>query len=269
VSGVAVAVAAGIGAGSSPAAPTSSCAASASAQLAAWSPDTQAAIAYARTRHGDISFAVRANARAWGYRSQHVVVTASVLKAMLLVAYLDLPAVRDRALTRVDTALLTPMIRRSDNTAATIVRNIVGDGRLVALAHRVGMRSFRPAAVWGLSKTTAYDQALFFLRIDAYIAPRHRGFALGQLASIVPAQRWGIGRVPLPGWSLYFKGGWGSGTGRVDHQVALLVRGCSRVSLAVMTMNDGTHAYGKQTLYGVAVRLLAHLPRYAVSTPTR
>jgi len=263
----ALSIAVGIGASPSPAAPVDACSATAAAQLAAWSPDTAAAIAYAHRRRGDISFAVRASGRAWGYRSHHVVVTASVLKAMLLVAYLDLPSVRNRALAHADTALLTPMIRRSDNTAATLVRGIVGDQRLVALARRVGMRNFRPAAIWGLSQTTAYDQALFFLRIDAYIAPRHRGYALGQLASIIPAQRWGIGRVPVPGWSLYFKGGWGSGTGRVDHQVALLVHGCSRVSVAVMTMNDGTHAYGKQTLYGVAVRLLAHLPRYAMTAP--
>ena len=139
---------------------------------------------------------------------------------------------------------------------------IVGARRLVALARRVGMRNFRPAAIWGLSQTSAYDQALYFLRIDALIAPRHRSWALGQLASIIPPQRWGIGRVPLAGWARYFKGGWGSGTGRVDNQVALLVHGCSRVSVAVMTMNDGTHAYGKQTLYGVFVRLLAGLPRY-------
>jgi len=154
------------------------------------------------------------------------------------------------------------MIRRSDNTAATRVVAIVGDGRLVALARRVGMRNFRPESIWGLSQTSADDQARYFLRIDSYIAPMHRGWALGQLASIIRAQRWGIGRVPLAGWSLYFKGGWGSGTGRVDNQVALLVHGCSRVSVAVMTMDDGTHAYGKQTLYGVMVRLLARLPRY-------
>jgi len=243
------------------------CAGPVAARLANWTPDTSAAIAYAHRRHGDISFAVRTGTRLWGYRSHHVVVTASVLKAMLLVAYLDLPSVRGRALTRADTGLLGPMIRRSDNAAATRVLAIVGDGRLVALARRVGMRSFRPAAIWGLSQTTAWDQSLYFLRIDAFIVPRHRSYALAQLASIVPAQRWGIGRVPLTGWSLYFKGGWGSGTGRVDSQVALLASGCSRVSVAVMTMDDGTHAYGKQTLYGVAVRLLAGLPRVRPALP--
>jgi Beta-lactamase enzyme family len=248
--------------GQSSAVSVSPCAKGGAAQIAAWRPDMAAVIAYARTRRGDISFAVRTNQHFWGYRDQHVVATASVLKAMLLVAYLELPSVRNRHLTGADTALLAPMIRVSDNTAATAVRNIVGDGRLVALARAVGMRHFRTNPVWGLSETTAFDQTKFFLHIERYIALRHRSYALRLLASIVPSQRWGIGRIALPGWAVYFKGGWGSGTGAVDHQVVLVVHGCSRVSLAVMTIGDGTHAYGKQTLYGVAVRLVDRLPRF-------
>ena len=80
------------------------------------------------------------------------------------------------------------------------------------------------------------------------------------LASITPSQRWGIGEVAPKGWKLYFKGGWGSGTGLIDHQVALLVRGCARASIAVLTMYDGSHAYGKQTLRGMFERLLRGLP---------
>ena len=41
--------------------------------------------------------------------------------------------------------------------------------------------------------------------------------------------------MPLPA-GRYFKGGWGSGTGRVDNQVALLVKGDERVSVAVLTV---------------------------------
>ena len=37
----------------------------------------------------------------------------------------------------------------------------------------------------------------------------------------------------------------------IDSQVALLERGCARVSLAVLTMYDGSHPYGKETLRGV------------------
>jgi hypothetical protein len=77
----------------------------------------------------------------------------------------------------------------------------------------------------------------------------------------VPWERWGIGEVELPGWKLYFKGGWGYGTGLLDHQVALLIRGCARVSIAVLTMYDGSHDYGKATLHGIFRRLLFGFPK--------
>ena len=59
--------------------------------------------------------------------------------------------------------------------------------------------------------------------------------AMHLLSSIVPSQRWGIAQVRPAGWALYFKGGWGSGSGAVDHQVALLRRGRRRVSVAILT----------------------------------
>jgi len=226
-----------------------------------WHPDMQAARAYARSRRGDIAFAVRTDVTFHGYRASHQEWSASVLKAMLLVAYLNRPSVRDRDLRAADRALLSPMITRSDNDAATAVDHIVGDAGLARLAHRVGMRRFVPVPFpWGESRITAADQTRFFLHIDRFVPPRHRAYALHLLASITPSQRWGIGRVAPRGWRLYFKGGWGSGTGLIDHQVALLTRGCARVSVAVLTMDDGTHAYGKATLAGLFRRLLKGLP---------
>ena len=50
--------------------------------------------------------------------------------------------------------------------------------------------------------------------------PRHRAYAMRLLASITPSQRWGIGEVAPKGWKLYFKGGWGYGTGLMDHERA-------------------------------------------------
>jgi hypothetical protein len=81
------------------------------------------------------------------------------------------------------------------------------------------------------------------------------------LSHIVRPQRWGVGRVPHPGWALYFKGGWGSGSGRVDHQVALLERGGRRIAVAVFTQFDPDHRYGKRTLHGVFARLLYGLAK--------
>jgi beta-lactamase class A len=229
------------------------------ARVYRWRPHMHAAEVYALRRHGIISFAVRTSSREYGWRAGRIFPSASVLKAMLLVAYLREPYVRDRPLRHSDRALLTPMIRRSDNDAATAIRARIGNGALVHLAHVVGMTRFRPAAIWGLSQITARDQTRFFLRIDRYLPPRHRAYGLRLLRTVVPSQRWGIGRVTPPGWTVYFKGGWGSGTGRVDHQVALLRRGDERVAVAVLTLADGSHAAGKETLRGMFARLLKGL----------
>ena len=179
---------------------------------------------------------------------------------MLLVAYLDRPSVASRPLNGYDGSLLRPMIEFSDNNAASTVVGIVGDGGLLALAHRVGMKHFATDPIWGKTRITADDQTKFLYNIDHYVVARHRAFAMHLLASVTPSQRWGIGEIPPAHWSLYFKGGWGSGTGLLDHQVVLLTRGCTRTSLAVLTMFDGSHQYGKDTLRGIFSRLLRGFP---------
>jgi hypothetical protein len=225
-----------------------------------WQPDVAAAISYASHRRGHIAFAVRTSSGHWGWHATQTFPSASVLKAMLLVAYLDLPSVRSRGLGPADRELLAPMIQRSDNAAAGRVLGIVGPGRLHALARRAGMRRFTPVTgIWGLSRIDAADQTRFFLHVDELVAPRHSAYAMHLLNTITPAQRWGIARVKPYGWRLYFKGGWGSGTGWVDHQVALLTNGDERVSVAILTYLDGSHAYGKETLRGIAARLLSRL----------
>jgi len=204
---------------------------------------------------------VRTEHRFYGYRPDHVEWSASVVKAMLMVAYLDQRSVAGRPLNGYDRSLLVPMITRSDDNAATAVLAIVGTSGLSRLAARVGMTRFRPVdQPWGTTQITARDQTRFFLHLDSYLPPRHRTYAKHLLASIVPSQRWGVGEVAPRGWKLYFKGGWGSGTGLLDHQVVLLQRGCARASLAVLTMYEGSHGYGKATLRGIFARLLRGFP---------
>jgi hypothetical protein len=225
-----------------------------------WHPHMLAAIGYTDTRAGDVAFAVRTDHRFYGYRPDHDEWSASVVKAMLMVAYLNEPGIKGRNLNAHDRQLLTPMITESDNDDAQIVFDTVGQGALKALAGRVGMTHFATSPIWGETEVTAAAQTRFFLHIDSFIPARHRAYAMSLLAGIVPSQRWGIGDVAPKGWRLYFKGGWGYGTGLLDHQVALLVRGCARVSIAVLTMHDGSHAYGKDTLKGIFTRLLRGLP---------
>jgi hypothetical protein len=226
------------------------------ASAQAWTPHIARAAKWAGARQGSVTFAVRTEGRLWGRGVDRQVPSASVFKAMLLVTYLRRPDVRDRELAGGDRALLRPMIRRSDNAAATRVRNIVGNAAVVRLARRAGMTRFAIAEVWGLSRITARDQTRFFLRIERLLPKRHRAYALKLLRTIVPSQRWGMAQVIPAGWTLYFKGGWGSGTGAVDHQVGLLARGEDRVAIAVLTVSSPSHDYGKATLRGVSRRLL-------------
>jgi beta-lactamase class A len=227
------------------------------AEAQAWEPDVAGAAAWAAKRQGTVTFAVRTHDRLWGQGLDQQFAMASVMKAMLMTVYLR--RIDDRPLDSGDRALLRPMIRRSDNATATQIRNIVGNGALVRLARRAGMTRFSVHAIWGLSLTTVRDQTLLFLRLQELLPERHRAYALRLLQNIVPSQRWGMGQTIPDGWTLHFKGGWGSGTGAVDHQVGLLRRGEDRVTIAVMTVNNPSHAYGKATLEGVSRRLLRGL----------
>ncbi len=236
---------------------------------AAWSPDVKAALRYVHHRKGEVRFAVRTEHRLWGYRRTDAVHSLSVVKALLLVAYLDDARVRGRPLRADDRRLIDPMIRRSDNAAATRVLTYVGAGHVRATARRVGMRRFRLVdGLWGASRIDASDQTRFFLHFEAYVVARHRATALHLLRTIVVAQRWGVARVRPNGWRLYFKGGWGAGHDVVDHQVALLRAGAYRVAVAVLTTSNPDHAYGRQTLRGVFARLLRGLAARPVLTPT-
>jgi beta-lactamase class A len=230
-----------------------------------WKPNVAAARRYARRRAGKIDFdVIDTQGREYGYHPTRTSPMASTFKVMLLATYLRRPSVAHRRLNRFDRRLLVPMIRRSDNVAATRVRNIDGAGPIRRLARAAHMHRFSLNPVWGLSRTSPRDQARFMDHFDRFVPSRHRAFALHQLAHIVPSQRWGIGRLHLPaGWRLYFKGGWATGTGRVDHQIAFLQAGRQRVALAIYTEFDPNHGYGKQTLQGIAGRLLHGLPAVA------
>jgi beta-lactamase class A len=189
---------------------------------------------------------------------------------MLLVAYLRRGDVRRRALRADERALLDPMVRRSDNDAASTIHARVGLAALSALGRRVGMRQFVPHPVWGGSTITADDQARLFLRIDRLVPRRHRAYAMGLLRGIVPEQRWGIAAAVPVGWEIAFKGGWGRGvTRQVDHQVALLTNDGLRVSVAVLTGDNPSDAYGAATQEGVARRLLRGLSGRVVGTVVR
>lgn len=231
-----------------------------------WKRHVRQAQRFARQREGTVSFAaVDERGRIHAKHGLRRFDSASVIKVMLMVAYLNEPDVRDRRLRDADHDLLRPMITRSDNATAQRVYEKVGNAGLNRLARRADMRRFTPNAVWGLSQITARDQAWFMYRIKRFIPDRHVGYALGLLRHIVPSQRWGIPRVAPRHWIVNFKGGFvpdgSTGLWKIN-QVALLHRAPRRrLAVAVLTRGNPTAAYGHHTVRGVAKRLLRHYNR--------
>jgi Beta-lactamase enzyme family len=223
-----------------------------------WGARVADAADFARGRGGSVSFAVvdeRRRLRGFGANARYS--SASLVKAMLLVAYLNQRGVKGRRLHRADRRLLGPMIRVSDNDAASAIYERIGSGALVRLAHRAGMTHFEANPVWGGCQVTARDQARFFYRLRSLLPKRHRSYALGLLARIVATQRWGIPRASPPGWRVHFKGGWfGDDGGWRVHQAALLRHERRRISVAVLSSGGPTFGYGAATVEGVAARLL-------------
>jgi hypothetical protein len=196
--------------------------------------------------HGDLS----------GFQPHRRYVTASVVKAMLLVARLrqlgnHLPSASDRA-------VLEPMIEVSDNDAADAAYGWVGDGGLLAVGKRAHMHDLIvPGGHWGNVQFSAADQARFFFQIDRLVPPRSRSYARKLLSSIVSYQRWGFTRYSLRrGWHTFFKGGWRTtGLGSLVHEAALFERRGRRFSMVVLTDGNPSHDYGTETLRGVAARI--------------
>jgi hypothetical protein len=232
----------------------------------AWKPAWNSAIKYAKHRRGIIGFALRTQKLDYGWHARTTMPSASVFKAMALVAYLNHPDVRDRKLNSHDKNLLRPMITHSSDKAADSVFRYVGAGRIRAVAKRVPMYRFHlNTKIWGRSSIDAADQARFMLQIDDLIPERHRAYALYLLSHITHSQRWGIFKVTPKGWKAHAKAGWGLGTGWVDHQVVLLTKGKMRVSIAVLQRKLGNshsaHIYGLNTLKGIFARMLKGLDK--------
>jgi len=223
---------------------------SASAMRTAWR--------FARRRVGQVSLAVLDTAgRLRGRDAARRYVSASVVKAMLLVAELRRLERKRLGVDPATADLLRAMITRSDNAAADSIYLRVRDARLFALARSARMRRFTIAGYWANAQITAADLARFFSRLRKLLPRRHRRMGLGLLASVISEQRWGLPRAAPAGWTVYFKGGWrATDRGQLVHQAAWLNDGNRELAIAVLTDAQPSRRYGIHTVRGIANRLL-------------
>lgn len=216
--------------------------------------------AYLGRRKGRTAFAlIDSQGRLSGVNVHRTFFTASVVKAMLLVAYLRrLAAHGQREVDVRSNSFLYPMIHVSDNDAATRCWAIVGDRGLYALAGAAHMTDFSVSGLWGGALLSPADQARFFFEMDSLI-PRHFvWYARWLLSTIDPSQSWAIPAVARPlGYRVFFKdGSEPTASGQLVHQVARLESPGLTFSLAVMTDGDPTMRYGIATIAGVTRALL-------------
>jgi hypothetical protein len=222
-------------------------------------PRVGAAGSYLSGRAGRTAFAVvDSEGRISGRGVHSTFVSASVVKAMLLVAYLRRLAHEGRPLDAGSRRLLHPMIHVSSNSAATAVWERVGNPALYRLARAAHMTDFSVLGGWASSHISPADQARFFFELDSLLPRRFRSYAHHLLAGIVDYESWGVPKVARArGWHVLFKGGWrGTELGRLVHQAAQLHRGPTRFGIAVMTDGDPSMGYGIATIEGVTRRLL-------------
>jgi hypothetical protein len=215
--------------------------------------------AWLAQRTGFLSMAViDSSGHLHGWNDTRPFISASVPKAMMMVAYLRSHA----TITASMQGVITKMIEYSDNDCADIVYAALGgDDALEQLAQLAHMTHFSAdVGFWGNCSIDAADQARFFYRMDRLIPKAHRAFARSILSHVVRFP-YGIPEVARPlGWHVFFKGGWRTGLHgpRLIHQVARLERGGMTISIAILTDGELTDDYGEQTLDGVTQRLLAN-----------
>ena len=210
--------------------------------------------AIARERGGLVSFAAIGPAgRTLGYDEDRRYVSASVVKAMLLVAELRRLRREDAAIDAATADLLRAMITYSDNDAADAIYYRVGDAGLHEVAEQAGMSRFQVYGYWANAQLTAADMARFMWRLEELLDLPGGELGSEVLADIVDSQRWGLPQALPEGAEIRFKGGWRSTElGQLVHQAGLIELKGRRYALAVMTDAQPSmdHATGTIRLIG-------------------
>jgi D-alanyl-D-alanine dipeptidase len=212
------------------------------------------------------SFAlIDSRGRLHGFQARRRYASASIVKVMLLVAYLR--RLDGRMPPPADRELLHTMIVLSGNKVASIIQGKVGAAALWEVARDAGMRDFSVSGGWGSSLISAADQARFIRRFDRMIPAGTRDYARRLMSSIDRRQRWGFPRPALDlGFDAFFKIGWrGTAAGRLVHAAGLFERDGERVSLVVLTDGNPSHDFGTDTIRGAAERAFRGVPRAAAS----
>ena len=228
-----------------------------------------AARCFAQGREGTVAFAVLdSEGRLRGLEADRSFLSASLVKVMLLLAYLDRVESAGASVSPEGRAMLEPMIEASDNAAASQVYGLVGADGLEEVARRADMTRFTASPAWGDSTITAGDYARLFGELDRLAGGDRRDYVRHLLSNITPEQSWGFRRArAIAGKSSSRAAGRPTTSGQLVHQAALVEHGDERLAVTVLSDGNPSFDYGVETVEGVARRLLDRGGREAGDDP--
>lgn len=174
---------------------------------------------------------------AYDYNAGRSFTVASSIKVPIMLAFLAQLEARHREPTNAQLELLTDMIERSDNDAATTLYAAIGTvAGLDAFMKSVGIGGLHPQTAeigWGWSTITprAMARLLELLQQGRILTPAHRALALDLMEDVIPEQRFGVGDTAPDGARVALK------TGFVTAPNGLLAMNSS----GIVTVGSGTY----------------------------
>lgn len=172
---------------------------------------------YAQSRTGRVGVAVYddAGGALYTYNGTWQVRAASTIKLGIMAAVLDKAAREGRWLTPWEAEQLGPMIKWSDNAAASNLWNYIGPDNVIAYLRSIGLthtgfEAGVPKSWWGYTLTSAKDLAVLTARIyyRQIATPALCDYAISLMTQVVSSQAWGVkGGVPSDAW-VAWKNGW-------------------------------------------------------------
>jgi beta-lactamase class A len=148
----------------------------------------------------------------YAYRGTEKYDTASIVKAQILACMLLKDQDADRDPTSGEMALAKPMIRLSDNNAATsLFQHVGGRSAVTKCNKRLGLTQTVVNSSWGLTKTTADDQIRLLSELVDTKGPLDsdsRKTAFGLMSTVDKSQDWGVPSIARSGETAIVKNGW-------------------------------------------------------------
>lgn len=138
--------------------------------------------------------------------------TASVVKIEIMAGTLLRAQRQGRGPTLSEHNRIVPMISRSDDAAASSLWSALGgEPGMERVGAEFGLAATDEVApTWGLTTTTAQDQARFLATLVHGPSPldeMSRTRAWGYLTAITPSQQWGVRAGVPPTWTVGHKNG--------------------------------------------------------------